>query len=71
MSKTLYLILDTLFGIRKSKISFMNKHVGWTWKTTFKAQINTKSYKSQEKEDNSEQKITKDQLENDEIKNIN
>ncbi len=49
----------------------MNKHVGWTWKTTFKAQINTKSYKSQEKEDNSEQKITKDQLENDEIKNIN
>lgn len=34
----------------------MSMHVEWTWKTTFKAQINTKSYKSQEREGNSEQK---------------
>jgi hypothetical protein len=48
----------------------MSKHVEWTWKTTFKVQINTKSYPSREKEDNFEQKKIKDQLESDGIKNI-
>lgn len=42
-SKAQNLNTDTRFGLRKLKMSFMNKRVAWTWKTTSKVQINTKS----------------------------